>query len=78
MEKNFPRTIVFKHFKSDSSYKKALQYFSDIGSAKFLKKWYEIHNEIGDLQASGLKPRRVISLLVTYDPSSIPVRKFMK
>ena len=44
---------------------------------KFLKDWFTVHNAVGDLETSGLEPRRVISLVINYDPVSIPVNKLI-
>ena len=54
-----------------------MDFYSTMTVADFTKKWWKIHNEIGDLQQSGFKTRRVISLLIIFDPFSIPVSKMV-
>ena len=44
---------------------------------KFEEKWFSIHNQLGDLIASGLEFRRVVALLVTYDPHNISVNELI-
>ena len=43
--------------------------------SQFEKKWFDIHDKVGDLKASGMEFRRVVSLFITYDPFTIPVEK---
>ena len=62
---------------SDNSIKKTYQYFTNMSLDKFNKKWYAIHDKVGDLKTSGMEFRRVVSLFITYDPLSIPVNKMI-
>ena len=44
---------------------------------KFGKKWFQMHDRIGDLMTSRLEFRRAVSLFVTYDPQTIHVNKLI-
>ena len=41
---------------------------------KMMKRWFNIHNELSDLQASGLEQRRLVSLLITFDLSDFSIK----
>ena len=74
----FVDKILIISVQSDISYRKSYRFLTELTPEKFTKKWFDVHNEIGDLQASGLQPRRILNLLITYDPETIPVTKFTK
>ena len=54
--------------------KKTQEAFSQMTNEKFQEKWFSIHNMLSDLQVSGLQPRRLICLMITFDPSDFSVK----
>ena len=54
--------------------KALIEFFSGMTNEQFLEKWFLAHNNVGDLQQSGLTPRRLISLYITFDLSSVSVK----
>ena len=61
---------------SDESFNKTYGFFKKMKIDDFEGKWYKIHDAVGDLAASGLQKRRVVSYFITFDPQSIDVNKF--
>ena len=66
---NFEFNIYF----SKEMRKKTQEAFSQMTNEKFQEKWFSIHNMLSDLQVSGLQPRRLICLMITFDPSDFSV-----
>lgn len=62
---------------SRENYAKTEAFFNKMTLADFTHKWFEMHNSIGEWEMSGFQPRRVVSLLVHYDPLNIPVSKMI-
>ena len=54
--------------------KKSLEHFSTMTYEKLQSKWFSIHNELSDLQVSGLQPRRLVCLMIIFDPSDLSVK----
>ena len=52
-------------------------FFASMTLKDFEKKWYSMHDAIGDLEASGLEFRRIVSLFIIYDPHNISVNKLI-
>ena len=62
---------------SKESVGETFSYLGKMDLATFGEKWFEMHNLVGDLSASGLQYRRVVSILINFDPLSIDVNKFL-
>ena len=52
-----------------------IKFFQKTTYEDYLEKWYSIHDEIGDLSASGLKSHRLLARTVFYEPVSLSVNK---
>ena len=53
---------------------KTHDFFEKMTNEKMMKRWFNIHNELSDLQASGLEQRRLVSLLITFDLSDFSIK----
>ena len=64
--------------RNDTSREKTRQFFQRLSLSKFEDKWFLRHSQLSDLESSGLYPRRVVSLLITFDPSDFNAAYFTK
>lgn len=54
-----------------------LNFLAKMTLEKFTDDWFNIHDATSELVASGLKVRRIIALVVIFDPSDTSVNKLL-
>lgn len=56
---------------------KLLNFLTKMNLENFTDEWFNIHDATSELVASGLKVRRIIALVVIFDPSDASVNKLL-
>ena len=61
--------------KDDVKYLK--NFAESLNDEEFLDAWFRIHDRMSDFRGSGIRPRRIINLVIQVDPIYLPVTKLI-
>ena len=63
----------------DSKTKENLFYFfKSMTDDNFLQRWFKSHDEVGDLISSGFVPRRIVNLVIYFEPTHTNVNEIFQ
>ena len=64
---------IFLETKEDRA--ETIKYFSNLTNSEIHTIWFDTHNKLGGLSASGFKPLRLVSLNFFYEPSQYHINE---
>ena len=65
-------------FDSPETTKATYNYFSSMNDKSLLSNWFDQHNIISDYTASGFVPKRLISVVCFFEPTTLSVKQIFE
>ena len=54
-----------------------INFVKDLKDEDFMDTWFRTHDSVADYRGSGIRPRRMVNLVITADPFYLPVSKLI-